>query len=158
MHGQRELMPLMASHALIARFEAQLGSFLPHSCPFRGRNVISERWMWLPFLAPTFSWTGLSWPQNGLRQRQLWKLRDSVTVHKVNMFMLTVLGYDLTNIKHNWSLKKKEAMRHSTDLHVTTPMWRPRLVPGKRSSIQQVSELESHYVPNHSITPEERQY
>lgn len=29
------------------------------------------------------------------------------------MLMLTVLGYDSTNIKYNWSLERKEVMRPS---------------------------------------------
>lgn len=119
-----------------------------------GRNVISEGEMWLPFLAPAFSWTGISWPQNGLCGRQFWKWIDLVTEHKVNTFMLTLLGYDLTNI--NWSLKRKEVMRHSTDLHVSILMWRPHSVPGERIGAQQVSELGSQHVPNHSTSPGQR--
>jgi len=34
-------------------------------------------------------------------------------------------------------LKRKEVLRHSTDLHVSTLMWRPRLVPGAVSSRSQ---------------------
>lgn len=118
-------MPLITSYVLIPSSKVCLGT---------GMSFLKRKTE-LPFLESGFTWTSWSWSQNSLCGRQFWKWTDLVAEHKVNVFMITVLECDLTNIKYNWSLKRKEVTRHRTDFHVSTPLWRPRLMPGERSSV-----------------------